>query len=260
MVQVTSKDGTPIGYKEVNSKPLLLLVHGTTADHTRWLPISSDLEAHFSIYAMDRRGRGESGDAPEYSIQREAEDIAAVVDNMGKPVYVLGHSYGAICCLEAGLLTDNIRKLILYEPPLPNEDTPDTADAAARIQALVEEDKPEEGLEVFFREVVGMPEEELEEYRQLPVWEERIRLAPTISRELLSSKEYEFDEEKFSDYQVPTLLLLGGESPAHFREAIEILFSVLPGSLVVALPGQRHVAMDTAPNLFIEEMLKFLVK
>jgi len=96
-----------------------VLVHGGTADHTRWLSILPALEERFTVYAVDRRGRGLSGDAPEYAIEREFEDVAAVVDAIDGPVDVLGHSYGALCALEAALLTDKIRRLALYEPPVP---------------------------------------------------------------------------------------------------------------------------------------------
>jgi pimeloyl-ACP methyl ester carboxylesterase len=77
------------------------------------------LTQHFQVYAVDRRGRGASGDALVYAIEREIEDIVALVDSIGEPVNLLGHSYGGICALEAALYTQNIRKLVLYEPPVP---------------------------------------------------------------------------------------------------------------------------------------------
>jgi len=77
------------------------------------------LEERFTVYAVDRRGRGESGDSDEYAIEREFEDVVSVVDSIREPVNLLGHSYGALCSLEAALLTSNIRKLVLYEPPIP---------------------------------------------------------------------------------------------------------------------------------------------
>lgn len=111
MEQVTSTDGTAIAFWRSGAGQPLLLVHGTTADHRRWSGISPHLERHFTVYAMDRRGRGGSSDSPDYDIMREAEDVAAVVEAMGEPVSILGHSYGAICSLEAALLTDKVRRL-----------------------------------------------------------------------------------------------------------------------------------------------------
>src|SRR5690349_18162579 len=101
MLTARSKDGTSIAFTRSGSGPPLVLVHGTTADHTRWAPILPELETRFTVHAVDRRGRGGSGDGPRYALDREFDDIAAVVDAIGAPVMLLGHSYGAICSLEA---------------------------------------------------------------------------------------------------------------------------------------------------------------
>ncbi|MFZ1755511.1 MAG: alpha/beta hydrolase [Caldilineaceae bacterium] len=259
MEQTRSKDGTVIGFWRSGSGPPLLLVHGTTADHSRWSPISPRFEQYFTVYAMDRRGRGGSGDSPDYDILREVEDVAAVVEAIGEPVFILSHSYGSICSLEASLLTDKVSRLVLYEPPIPTGLPQYSPGIPDRIQALVDRGRLEEGLEVFFREVVRMPEYELKAYRQLPVWNIRIQLTPTIPREMAFDRTYSFDTEKFSDFQVPTLLLLGGDSPPLFQKAIELVNSTLPNSQVVILPGQQHIAMDTAPDLFEKEVAGFLL-
>jgi len=95
------------------SGPHLVLVHGTTADHTRWRPILPALEAKHTVHAIDRRGRGGSGDQLPYAIEREFEDVARVCDAIGGPVDLLGHSYGAICPFEASLRASSLRKLVL---------------------------------------------------------------------------------------------------------------------------------------------------
>src|SRR5215471_17537852 len=115
---IWSKDGTTIAAWRSDVGAPLLLVHGTTADHTVWTPVRVALERHFSVWTLDRRGRGSSGDAAAYALERECEDIAAVIDAIGGAVHVLGHSFGGICALEAALLTPNIGRLILYEPPI----------------------------------------------------------------------------------------------------------------------------------------------
>ncbi len=260
MEQVTSNDGTVIGFQHSGSGQPLLLVHGTTADHGRWLPIAPRLEEHFSVYAMDRRGRGGSGDSSDYHILREAEDVVAVLDALGEPVYVLGHSYGAVCSLEAAVLTDRVSRLILYEPPIPTGLPMYPPNFPDRMQALIDSGDLEVALELFFREVVKMPEHELNVYRQLPAWKMRIQLAPTIPRELVIDRTYDFDAEKFGGMQTPTMLLLGGDSPPMFRRATALVDSVLPNSRVVTLPGQEHVAMDMDPDLFMQETLRFLLE
>jgi pimeloyl-ACP methyl ester carboxylesterase len=258
MDYTTSRDGTKIAFRRSGSGPPLLLVHGTTADHRRWDAVSPRLEPHFTVYAMDRRGRGGSGDAPDYGFRREAEDVAAVVEAIGGPVFVLGHSFGGRCSLEAALLTDKIDRLILYEPSIPAFAPSVPPDVPDRIQALAAGGEPEAALELFFREMVGMPEEELAAYRRLPMWPGRIQLAPTIGRELRVDQTYGFDPAKFTGLRVPTLLLLGGSSPPDFRTALERIDATLPDSRIVVLPGQRHIAMDTAPELFVAEVVRFL--
>jgi pimeloyl-ACP methyl ester carboxylesterase len=257
MMTVTSKDGTSVAYRRSGAGPPLVLVHGTTADHTRWARVLPELEPHFTVYAMDRRGRGGSGDPTEYSIAREFDDVAAVVEAAGQPVFLLGHSYGAICSLEAALLTDRVRGLILYEPPIPLGAPLYPPGAPERIQALVDAGEPEAGLELFMREVVRMPEHELAVYRTLPQWNVRIALARTIPRELVIERDYSFDADRFAALRIPTLLLLGGDSPPIFRQATERIYAALPDSRIAVLPGQQHVAMDTAPELFLQEVMAF---
>ncbi len=115
---VTSVDGTPIAYWRSGEGPPLVQVHEAPADHGRWAPVLPAFEQRFTVCAVDRRGRGGSGDSEDHAIEREFEDIAAVVDSLGEPANVLGHSYGVLCALEAALLTRNVLKLVLYEPGL----------------------------------------------------------------------------------------------------------------------------------------------
>ena len=260
MEQTRSKDGTDIGFWRSGSGPPLLLVHGTTADHSRWSSISPRFEQHFTVYAMDRRGRGGSGDSPDYALAREAEDVAAVVEAVGEPVFTLGHSYGSVCSLEASLLTDKVRRLILYEPPIPTGLPQYPPGIPDQLQKLIDNGRLEAALEMFFREVVRMPEHELEAIRQLPVWKVRVRLAPTIPREMAIDRMYSFHADKFAQMLTPTLLLLGGDSPPLFQRAIEMLHPVLQNSQVVILPGQQHIAMDTNPDLFVREVMHFLLE
>jgi pimeloyl-ACP methyl ester carboxylesterase len=116
-VAVCSPDGTRIACWRSGSGEPLVLVHGTTADHRRWARVLPHLEAHFTVFAVDRRGRGASGDARDYRIEREFEDVVAVVAAIGGPVTLLGHSYGGICAMEAALRTSAVRRLILYRRP-----------------------------------------------------------------------------------------------------------------------------------------------
>ena len=259
MDSITSRDGTVLSVHTSGAGPPLLLVHGTTADHTRWHGISPRLERHFTVYAMNRRGRGGSGDVEgTYEIDREFEDVAAVVDAIGGPVAVLGHSYGAVCSLGASVLTNRIARMVLYEPPIPTGLPMYPPGVPDRMQQLIDSDEWERAVELFFREVVMMPDGEFEQYCRLPVWKTRVELAPTIPRELAIDRNYRFEPDRFADLGIPVRLLLGGDSPPMFQRAVETVDEALPNAEVVVLPGQQHIAMDTNPDLFLEEVIGFL--
>jgi pimeloyl-ACP methyl ester carboxylesterase len=253
---VKSPDGTSIAYYEGGTGPSLLLVHGATADHTRWAPVIPRLAEHLTVYAMDRRGRGQSGDAADYAIEREFEDVAAVVNAIGGPVFLLGHSYGAFCALEATLQTRSIAKLILYEPP---PQLPPPPDVMAKINRLLQKGQNEEALMTFQQEMVRAPQNELENMRSLPSWPGRVASTGTLPREIASAAEYSFQAERFQAMAIPTLLLLGGESGPPVVAATERIHDALPASRIERLPGQRHSAMDTAPGLLAECVLHFLI-
>jgi pimeloyl-ACP methyl ester carboxylesterase len=254
--KVVSADGTPIAVWRSREGPPLVLVHGAAADHIRWAPVLPALGEHFTVLAIDRRGRGQSGDADEYAIAREYEDVAAVVESAGEGVHVLGHSYGGICALEAALLTDGVRKLVLYEPPMGFLASP--PDVVHRLEALLEEGERDELVAFFMREVAGLPSDQVELLRSLPAWEARVAVAHTIPREERASREYAFDPDRFRELDVPTLFLQGGDSPAPFQAAGEAVRDALPNCRVVIMPGQRHAAMDTGTELFTAEALSFL--
>ena len=256
--QVRSLDGTPIAYRRRGEGPPLLLVHGTTSESSRWAPILPAFEARFTVYAVDRRGRGGSGDAPGYAIEREFEDIAAVVDAIGGPVDVLGHSYGALCALEAALRTENVRRLVLYEPPIPARSEVFPRAVVEEVEALLAAGDRDAALVAFFRAIVRTPPHELELLRSQPTWPARVAMAHTVSREMRAADAYRFVPERFSRLRVPCLLLLGGDSPASFRDGTLALLAALPASRLGVMPGQQHIAMSAAPELFLSTVLPFL--
>ncbi|HEX2180937.1 MAG TPA: alpha/beta hydrolase [Rubrobacteraceae bacterium] len=255
---ITSRDGTPIAYRRSGEGSPLVLVHGTAADHSRWRPVLPAFEGRFTVCAVDRRGRGGSGDANGYLVEREFEDVAAVVDSLGEPTVLLGHSYGALCALEATLLTRNVGKLVLYDPGIEvsgEEIYP--SGVIERLEALLEAGDRDGVVETTMREVAGLPPEVVEHMRSQPAWRARVEAAHTIPRELQAVKAYRFDPGRFGNLGVPTLLLSGGESPAGLRKAAEAVDAALPDSRNVVMTGHGHAAMDTGTDLFTTEVLRF---
>ncbi len=254
-----SADGTILACDVAGDGPPLVLVHGTSTDHTRWAPVITALSADFTTYAMDRRGRGASADAEAYSIELEFDDVAAVIDGIGGAVDVLGHSYGAVCSLEATLRTSRVRRLVLYEPPLPVGIEIYPPGLIERLDQLLAAGDQDGVVATFFREVVRMPEAELDIMRSDPSWEARMAAAHTIPRELGIADAYDPDFERFATVRVPTLLLLGGDSPSFLVDPTRRLHESISESKLTVMPGQQHVAMNTAPDLFLEHVVDFLV-
>jgi pimeloyl-ACP methyl ester carboxylesterase len=259
MKKIVSFDGASIAYWPSGTGRALVLVHGTTADHTRWRALLPLLEPHVTVYAMDRRGRGASGDAPNYALEYEAADIVAVVEAVagatGGPVDVFGHSYGAHATLEALLLTSAVRRAVLYEPGIVST-TP--AGWLDRMTALLTDGRREEVVVALLRDIAGLTQEQIEWSRADPSWAGRVAAAHTVVRESRAVDDYRFDPARFTAVTVPTLLLTGSQTDAAFAASTALLAQALPAARVVTLAGQGHVAMLTAPELLTAELLSFL--
>jgi len=274
---VTSPDGTPIAVFSSGDGPPLLLVHGATADHTTWRSLGPILARRFRLLAVDRRGRGASGDGPEYSIEREYEDLAAVADaaaeEAGAPVDVVGHSYGGRCALGAALLTSRIGRLVVYEgaPSPPGADDLDgefgrggggvgyrPAGVEGRIAQLVEAGDRDAALEAFMREIVRMPPADLAAFRADPIWPVRAAAVGTTLRELEGEASPAASLEALAGVGQPVLQLLGGDSAAPFREATEALDARLRDGRVVVIDGARHAAHHTHVPAFAAAVEAFL--
>jgi pimeloyl-ACP methyl ester carboxylesterase len=257
MQKIPSKDGTPIAYWHSGMGAPLLLVHGGIDDHRTWTPVLSALERHFRVYAMDRRGRGHSGDAEAYALEREWEDVTAVIDAIGGAVDVVGHSFGGTCALEATRLTANVRRLILYEPPMPFGPRSWSAESMGRMQALLAAGEQEQALLLCFREIVQMLPHQIAAAQALPTWPAWVAAVHTTPRELQSLDRYTFEAGRFGSMETPTALFVGGDSPPPMRRIAETLHAALPNSQIVVLPGQQHMAMRSAPDVFVQAVVTF---
>jgi pimeloyl-ACP methyl ester carboxylesterase len=257
----TSKDGTRIAYESRGDGPPLVMVHGSTVDRTCWGQGVETLEEHFTLHLVDRRGRGGSGDGPIYGIEREFEDVAAVVDCLEAPVRVFAHSYGAICSLHAALLTPNIAKLVLYEPPMrvAGAKLPSAPDLQDRLDDALARGDRQAVVETFLREVVMVAEDVLAGLKQSRGWSVRLSTAHTLPRELRAASRLEFAPETFRAMHVPTLVLKGGKSPAMFRASSSMTHQALANSRIEVLAGHGHSAMSTGPEVCLAHIVPFLM-
>jgi pimeloyl-ACP methyl ester carboxylesterase len=184
--------------------------------------------------------------------------VAAVVDAIGGEVDVLGHSYGAVCSLEGALRTSHVRRLVLYEPPLPIGIEIYPPGLIEQLEALLAAGDREGVATTFLSEVVRMPPAELAAMRRDPGWAGRVAAAHTIPRELRIADVYKPDFARFGTLSVPTLLLVGGDSPAFLVEPSVRLQREIAGSALTTMAGQQHVAMTTAPDVFLGAVIDFL--
>ena len=259
-VHAVSADGTPIAWFSSGDGPPLVLVHGVLGDHSRWEALRPLLEPHFTVHAVDRRGRGASGDAADYAVEREFEDLAAVVDavaaSSGSPATVYGHSGGASYALGAATLTTNIDRLVLYEPPVdPGRLLP--SGFLERLDDQLAAGEAEAVVELFCREVLHMSEEQLEAYRDQPSWPARVAAAATLPRELRVPPGRLFDPRRAAEVTVPVLLLEGDATPEGFKAGTRVVADALPNARVVGLDGQGHTADVLAPQLVADHVLAF---
>lgn len=253
-----ASDGVHLGCYVGGRGTPLLLIHGTAADHRRWTPVLSELQKRFTTYAFDRRGRGASGDAPDWSFDREVQDIVTVIEGIGGPVDVLGHSMGAGLSIEAATRTTAIRRLVLYEPALAGMPAGFLDSILPQLRYLLEAGDRDGLVQTFMREVARVPEQQLQMLRSLRAWQGRLAAAHTLVREMEYAPSYRFESDRIGRIAVPTLLLVGGASPDGVKAGVERVHRTIKGSKVAVLSDQQHVAMDTAPQLFLDAVVGFL--
>jgi pimeloyl-ACP methyl ester carboxylesterase len=257
IIRVTSKDGTPIAVECAGSGPSLVIVHGGTGDRSRWKPLFPLFAPRFTVCAMDRRGHGASGDSPDYSLQKEAEDVAAVVNSRSGPVFLMGHSFGAVCALEAAFLTDKISKLVLYEPPLLEGDH--TA-IVSRMESMIQAGEREQATVTFLQEIVMISPSEVAAMKARPSWPGLVASIESSIRQIRALSAYRFDPKRAHRLSVPTLLLTGSETASpELKRSISGLLDSLPNRILVVFKGQQHNAMDTVPQQFAEAVTNFLL-
>lgn len=260
MHTVTSRDGTRIACTRSGTGPPLVFVHGGWDDHTAWSLVLPVLARRFTVIAMDRRGCGQSDPYHgDHAMERDFEDVAAVVDSVGEPVHLVGHSIGGLCALHGALLTPNVRRLVLYEPPLGG---PELAPSSVldRIETLVAAGDRDGAAVIFVHEIVGVPLAEVEHHRASPAWKSRVGGIHAVPTGLRALGRFSFDPTRLRGLDVATLLLVGSESTPYHKGTVATVADSLPNAQVTILPGQRHNANVTAPDLLADEILRFLTR
>lgn len=268
MRTVISRDGAHIAFDESGQGPALILVNGASATRSDAASVAAALAPYFTVYAYDRRGRGDSGDMSSYAVEREVEDLEAMLDATGEAAFVFGHSSGAVVALDAArALPGKITKLALYEPPFVVDDThaPMPRGFPEQLGSLIASGRRSEAVRRWMT-FVGLPEEMVEQMRQSPMWSHMEAVAHTLSYDATIMRDYEQGDpsplKRWASVTIPTLVIDGtvsmGSADAHtfMRHAADELARALPHAERVTLDGQDHGPSNEA---LVPALLAFFI-
>ena len=259
-MHVTSRDGTPIAYEKTGRGPAVILVNGALSDRTGSAELAQLLSQRFTVFSYDRRGRGDSSDTSPYSVEREIEDIEALIDGAGGSAQVFGKSSGASLALQAAAaLGGKVRKLALYEPPYS-----DAEGAAAEwkkfrtdLDKLLAAGRRDDAVTLFMK-FVGAPDEVLAKLKASPAWQGMVGMAPTLSHDnAVLGEDRSVPVATAARVQTPTLVMDGGASlgPMPFmRATADKLGKVMPNAQRRVVEGQAH---DASAQVLAPILLEF---
>ena len=256
---VRSTDGTPLAVWFEGTGPPLVLVHGSIADHTTFDSFVEALRGEWTTYAFDRRGFGASGDAAAYSIERDFDDVAAVVDavaaRVGGPVVLWGHSYGANCAMGGAARTGNVHHLVLYEPSLGLRYP---AGSIERIDKALAAGDDEAAITTVLVDILEMTDDEIDTFRSSPLWPTRLAAAHTVPRECRAEEGWIYQPGQFDTVTVPTLFLAGSERVPVVAEATDEAVAAVPHAHVRVLDGHGHFAHKSDPAMVAAIIREFV--
>lgn len=245
MYTVTSNDGTPIVYDRAGSGPPVILVDGAFCSRAfgpmpKLTPLLAD---NFTVIHYDRRGRGDSGDTKPYAVEREIEDLNAVIRGAGGSAHVLGISSGAILALQAAASGLGITTLAMYEPPfvaVSDSGHRAPADSVAQLTRLIADNQRGEAVKFYLTQFMGAPRIMYYGMRVTPIWPKMKAVAPSLPYDAAVMGDFLPPREQLESYSVPTLVLGGEKSPAALRESVQAAAVAIPGSQCRLLQGQTH--------------------
>ncbi|WP_088051414.1 alpha/beta fold hydrolase [Virgibacillus dakarensis] len=254
MNKVISKDGTSIAYDKTGNGPVLILVDGALCYRASGPngPLAEQLKEDFTVYTYDRRGRGDSDEKKPYAVEREVEDIDALIQEAGGSAYVFGSSSGAALALEAARCLPAIKKLALYEAPFVVDDSragvPE--DYLDQLTEHVASDRRGKAIKLFMGKGVGVPAIFITMMPFMPAWKKMKAIAHTLPYDTILTVDHQkgksLSGEEWSSITIPTLVGVGGKSPAWMNNAMQELANVLPNTKHRTLEGQTHIVKPDA--------------
>ena len=241
METVTSRDGTEIAFDRIGQGPPVILVSGGSVDRMSLAGLAEQLSKDLTVLNYDRRGRGPSGDTQPYAIDREIEDIEAVIEAAGGEAGIFGSSSGAVLAMLATAAGLPITKLAMWEPPYMPEGMPTPpADQVERYEMMVAEGRRGDAVEYFMSKVVGMPPEFVAGARSQPWWGATEALAHTLAYDARIMGDYRIPVDRAANVKVPALVIAGGADMPFMRDTATALAEALPDGETRFLDGQGH--------------------
>src|SRR5918994_5903089 len=230
MNRVQSKDGTSIAFDRSGEGQAIVMVGGGSVDRMANAPLAALLNEHFTVFNYDRRGRGDSGDTAPYAVEREIEDIDALISEAGGSASLYGTSSGAALALEAAASGLAITKLALWEPPFILDDSRPRppADTARIYTELVSTGQRGDAVEFFMRQVVGLPAEFVAQARKAPWWQAQEALAHTLAYDATIMGDYSLPSERVASVTTPTLVIAGGASFPWIGKTAQEIADIIP--------------------------------
>ena len=241
--QTKSKDGTVIAYDKLGHGPAVIVVGGVIGDRSQQAPVAELLAKDFTVFNFDRRGHGESGDTQPYAVQREIEDIDAMLEAAGGSAFVYGTSGPGVLALHAAAAApgSKMKKLVIWEPPLIVDDSRPKvrSDYKAQLVSMLAEGRRGDMVELFFTEAVGIPAPFVAQMRQAPWWSAQEALAHTTVYDATLMGDYSLPRAEFARIKVPALVLDGGQMP-WLSNGADAIAKTIPNAQRRTLAGQQH--------------------
>jgi pimeloyl-ACP methyl ester carboxylesterase len=253
-----SKDGTKIAYDKTGQGPALIIVAGAFQGRMAMAAFAEPLSKHFTVYNYDRRGRGDSGDTQPYAIEREIEDIDALIQEAGGSAFVFGGSSGGVLTLDAAARGSNITKLAVYEPPFVVDDSrePIPNNMVEQLKELIASGRRGDAAETFMTVGSLMPADMVAGMRIQPFWTEVEAVAHTLVYDAMimdgTMRGRPLPVDRWANVAIPTLVIYGGAGPAWSRNAAESLIELLPQAEPQILEGQFHTLTPEALTPVLE--------
>ena len=243
MPHVISRDGTTIGFERLGAGEAIVLIDGATSSRAMGFSprLAGILAPRFSVTAYDRRGRGASDDTAPFAVEREIEDIDALIDAAGGSAALFGISSGAALALQAAVELDHkVTAVALYEPPYNDDDAPLWRDYRRQLGELLAADRRGDAIELFMR-FVGVPSEQIEAMRGSPMWPALEAVAPTLAYDAaVLGEDRAVPTPLAARLGSPALVMNGSEGFPFMRTTAKALAAAMPAGRYLELAGQRH--------------------